>query len=89
MSRVDNIIASGFRQTSRKYRRLARVPQGKTPFEALKEVDPHYAEMLLERLNNWAENEYLRVHANGEDVVELSDDEFKEYLAKTGRAPVL
>jgi len=89
MSRVDEVIAGGFKQVSRKYRMLARVPTGKTPIEALREVDPRAAKRLEERLHDWATNEYIRCHAEGENKVELSVEEFKEYLGKTGRAPVL
>lgn len=89
MSRVDQIIAGGFKQVSRKYRTLARVPAGKAPLDALREVNPQAAKRLEERIADWATDEYIRCHAEGENKVELSVEEFKEYLGKTGRAPVL
>jgi hypothetical protein len=68
---------------------LARVPLGKTPLEALEDADPHAAAQLVSWLNDRARAMYVRVYAEGENRVELSDEEFLEFLGKTGRVPVL
>jgi hypothetical protein len=87
VSRVDELIAGGFKQVSRKYRHLARLPPGKTGLEALAEVDPRLAAHFLARANESAEMMFLRVHhADGPDHVTLTVEEFKEYLGKTGRS---
>jgi hypothetical protein len=89
MSRVDELIAAGFQQVSRKYRRLARTPANKTALEALAEVAPEYARQILAHAEDRAARHFRAVHASGEDRIELSAEEFKEYLGKTGRSPEL
>ena len=85
MSRVDELIRNGFEQVSRKYRTLARLPPGKTGLEALAEVYPDLAAHFLRNANRIAAEQYLRCYAKGEDKIELTRDEFNEYLEKTGR----
>ncbi len=89
MSRVDEFIQGGYQQVSRRYRLIARLPSGKTGLEALAEVNPELAKHFLAQANEQAARQYLARHADGENKVELTDDEFREYLGKTGRAPVL
>jgi len=89
MSKVDDLIALGFQQVSRKYRLLARIPAGKTGLQALAEVQPDYARQILDNAERQAAAAYMRIHACGDDRVELTREEFEEYLSKTGRAPVL
>jgi hypothetical protein len=89
MNRVGVLIATGFKQVSRKYRKLARIPAGKTGLEALAEVAPDLAAHFLAQAQERAADHYRSRYATGEDAVELSDEDFKEYLAKTGRAPIL
>lgn len=89
MSRVDELIAAGFEQVSRKYRTLARLPPGTKGLEALREHNASRAREIMEKANDEAARLYRAVYASGEDKIELSEEEFKEYLKKTGRAPVL
>lgn len=89
MSKIDEIIEAGFEQVSRKYRTLARLPPGKTGLEALAEVDPGLARNFLDQANEAAARHYRAMYAKRENKIVLSIEEFKEYLLKTGRAPVL
>jgi hypothetical protein len=84
-SRVDALIVAGFEQVSRKYRTLARLPAGKTGLEALAEVDAALAARFLQNANEHAAEQYRRCFARHENKVELTIDEFNEYLEKTGR----
>ena len=85
MSRIDDLIAAGFQQVSRKYRMLARLPPGMTGLEALATVDPQLAAHMLLNANRQAAEQYMRVYAKGPDQVTLTEHEFDEYLGKTGR----
>lgn len=86
LSRVDELIAEGYEQISRKYRTLARLPYGKTGLEALAEVDPDLAVQYLRNAEEMAKSQYLRVYSR--DKVELTTEAFNEFLQKTGRRPV-
>ena len=74
-----DLYKQGFRQVSRKYRMVARLPEGKTGLEALAEVDPRLAKDMLDRMNNAAAEQYLRCYAKPPYVLTLSVEEFDEF----------
>lgn len=98
-SRAGYIIAAGFHQVSRKYRRVARLPPGKkTGKEALLAainsevtIRPEYwipenerwVGILSERE---AKDQYLRVHAPMHDHMTLDKETFAAFLNMGGRA---
>jgi hypothetical protein len=86
MSKVEQLIAEGFEQVSRRYRRLARLPYGKTGLEALAEVDPELAAHMLDSVNRRAAEQYMRVYAKDDEKIELNAEEFDEYLRLTRRS---
>jgi hypothetical protein len=88
MRNIDELIAQGYEQTSRKYRIVARLPPGKTGLEALAEVDPGLAANILRNANEQAAQQFRRVHAQGEDQLTLTWGEFNEFLVKTGKGPM-
>ena len=88
MSRVDDLIAAGFQQTSRRFRMLARMPAGMTGLQALATVDPNLAARLQQHAEETAAEHYRRVYAPPADQVTLTPAEFDEFLVKTGRRVV-
>jgi hypothetical protein len=78
--KVADLIAAGYKQTSRRYRMLARIPPGKTGLEALAEFDSHLAEHFLENANRAAASQYMSCYAKGDDKLELTEEEFNEFL---------
>jgi hypothetical protein len=83
---IDDIVAQGYEQVSRKYRIVARLPEGKTGLEALAEVDPELAKHMLDEVNLEAGRHYMRVHARHTQL-SLTWEEFNEFLIKTGKKP--
>ena len=53
--------------------------------EALAEIDPREAQRLLDRTNEWAMDAFLRRSCSHQ--VELSREQFCEFLVLTGRNP--
>lgn len=86
MRNGKELVAQGYRQLSRAYRMVGRLPEGKTGLEALAEHDPRLAADFKARAEDWATEHYLRTYARGEpEILELSDEEFKDfYQAKNG-----
>lgn len=74
MAHLRDLIAQGYEQVSRKYRRLARLPLGMTGLEALRQADPELASHLERNLEETAKFMYLRIHAK--DFVVLTPEEF-------------
>jgi hypothetical protein len=86
--RRDELIEKGCMQVSRKYRLVGFMPAGYgTALEALAALQPEVAAGLMRR---YAAS--LEAHAKQEvcstNTVELTPEEFNEYLSKTGRKPV-
>ena len=85
---VDDLLARGARQTSRKYRGVACLPRGMTGIEALKERSPEQYTRLLKDMESRAADMYRTYVAQSfGDHYELSVEQFNEFLAKTGRKP--
>ena len=87
MSKIDEWIAQGIMTISRKYRRVFLPPIGKSFVETIKEQDSNLYNHLMEDLEFRAKEMYRSKLAekNG-DVFELSREEFRELLMKTGRS---
>lgn len=56
------LVARGWRQTSRKFRMLAKIPDGMTGMQALREADPRAADELEDRMNRQAADTFRRSH---------------------------
>lgn len=71
------LIRQGYQQISRKYRLVARLPEGKTGIEALRDVDPALISRWEENLERRAAEFFCRVYSK--DTLELSEVDFKEF----------
>lgn len=71
--------ARGFIQTSAKYRMVARVPPGLTPIEALRLKSPWTAKEFEDRFQHSIAEQYARCYADGDDKLELTEEEFAEF----------
>lgn len=79
---AQKIYAEGYEVTSRRYRHLARLPEGKTGIEALMEHDPRLATHCKKHgLEDMAADQYRRCFAD-KDGLNLTLDlrTFKEFL---------
>lgn len=85
MRNIDQLIAQGYIQVSRRYRIVARLPEGKTGLEALREVDPRLVQEMLDRVERDATDMYLRVHATPAEKLNLSETEFEAFLERKNR----
>lgn len=85
---VDELLAQGGQQMSRKYRHVARLPPNMTALEALRTRAPEHYASVMRRAEEWAAHEY-RLYVAGKfgDSFTLSVEEFNEFLVKTGRKP--
>lgn len=57
------LVAEGWESTSNSYRNVARLPEGKSGLEALKEVAPDEYHHLTETIERRAANVYRRIYA--------------------------
>lgn len=81
-----SLVEQGYFQTSGKFRHLARLPEGKTAYEALNEVAPHVAERFKESFERWCRSQYLRVYVRGEpDQVTVSPEVLKAFRRLGGQ----
>jgi len=80
---AQRLVDEGYKQVSRKYRTVARLPPGMTGLEAMRTVDPAFVEDMMRRLNDAAAEQYLRVYAK--DTVEVPIKDWPEWLRLTGR----
>ena len=73
---------TGYRQLSRKYRHVGKLPEGKTGLQCLREADPALAAHFERNLEEMCADWYLRIYAReGDGCVEaLSVEEFEEFL---------
>lgn len=75
-ARVRNLIQQGYEQTSRKYRHLARLPEGMNGLDALRRLDPTLVSRWEENLEKMAADHYRRIYSK---QVTLTIEEFTEY----------
>lgn len=95
MRDIAAMIKAGYEQLSRKYRTVARLPSGMNGYEALKRHDRYLANHFLEQAMRNCAREYMVRYAkndqrNGLDTdlyVELTDEEFREWLGQRGCDP--
>lgn len=80
---VKTLIDSGFQQISRKYRMLARVPEGMTGVEAMRRASPAFVANLEANMERMCADQYMRCYARADEKIELSIEEFTEFLKQT------
>ena len=72
MDKIDQLIARGATQISRKYQMVGVLPEGKTGLQCLRETDPQAAKELEQRmgriLENQARNRFLSNQPIGSDA---------------------
>lgn len=74
-----------WKQTSRKYRHVARLPPGKTGIQALKDASPDECRRVEELLERQCAAQYLRLYAAKEGFrEELTEEEFENFKANGG-----
>jgi hypothetical protein len=86
---VAALVRDGYKQVSRKYGLVVKLPEGKTGKEALKEAArsqrPHDVDRWVEALGEeQAGNFYRRVYAGPHLTVELSETSLKKFRAAGG-----
>jgi hypothetical protein len=87
MSKVDDLITRECIQLSRKYRTVGIIPKGESGLSALRKADESAWRRIMERAEGQAREEFLRLSSSRQHRIELTVDEFNEYLRKTGRKP--
>lgn len=83
--KIAAYIKQGAMQLSRRYRHIGVppvLPKGETYFDLVKRLDPLQYERLEQRAKE------LVVHYLPETHIELTFEEFNEWLLETGRTPV-
>ena len=87
MPNVKELFDQGYKQVSRKYRQLAGLPAGKTGIQALEAHHGHYESFMKDMEERAAE--YYRTYCAAKDgnVVQLTPEEFNEWLVLNGRTP--
>jgi len=58
------LVRDGWKSTSNKHRVIARLPEGKTGLEALREVAPDDHKRIMENAERQAADTYRRLYAN-------------------------
>lgn len=82
--KARELIRKGYKQTSSKYRHVARLPEGMNGIEALQEVAPEVYARFLAQVEQMAAATYLRIYARPEDRETLTPAEFKAFKAAGG-----
>jgi hypothetical protein len=75
IAEARQLIDEGYIQVSAKNRRLARLPDGKNGYEALKEVSPDTADRFYELFLRSCAAQYLRCH--GRDHLQVTPEVFR------------
>lgn len=84
---MRRLVDEGYRQVSRKFRHVARLPDGMTGLEALRSVDPDLHDRMMQRMEEEAADHFRRVHASEQGLwLTLTTEEFDAFRrAATGR----
>lgn len=83
----EQLVAAGYMQISRAYRRVARLPPGKTAIEAIKEGHPRLYQQLVEDMEESAKRNYLRLCAEKDgNGLELTEELFKQFRDAGGQS---
>ena len=69
--KAQELLVQGYKQTSRKFRMLAKVPDGYTPIQALRRASPTEAKRVEEQFHRWASDAFMRL-SNKNAVPEFS-----------------
>ncbi len=84
---AKELVSAGYKQISSKYRIVARLPEGKSGYEALRDADPDFAGRLLANFQRDCEDQFLRVCANNSHRMTLDELTFAAFRAAGGRTP--
>lgn len=85
--RAQWIIDQGFKQVSRRYRTVTRLPPGMTGLEALRSWSQMQYDQLMERMQYQAADTYRRMCPTAEKL-ELSVEEFNAFLLANNSGPL-
>lgn len=77
-----------WRQTSRKYRMIARLPEGETGLEAIKRCSPKDYERIMKHAERMASSSYLIHFAEQEGNSQILSTEAFETFRKNGGSPL-
>lgn len=78
--KISKLLEAGTIQISSKYRLVAKMPEGKTWYEAMEEYDPGMADGYIKDFNRQMEEQFLRVFGDKAGLwVKLTEEEFKEF----------
>ena len=79
MATGRQLVAEGWLQTSRSYRAVARLPEGKTGLETLKERNPRMYRNIMEQAERQAASTVLRTMTMPDERKELTIGEFAAF----------
>ncbi len=81
------LVRDGYKSTSNKYRNVARLPEGKTGLEALRDCAPEEYARIMEQAERQAADRYRRFNAAEHgDQETLTVDEFKAFRSAGGES---
>ncbi len=79
------LVAAGYKQRSRKYRLVAKLPDGETGLEALKRCNPSAFRNIMDFAEHKAADHYRAYNAQAEgNELELTAEEFKAFREAGG-----
>lgn len=82
--KAQELIDQGYFQVSRKFGYLAKIPDGKTPWEAMQEAHPYDARMMWEAFQDHVRAQYLRVYAPKECKLVIDEVLMAEFRRRGG-----
>lgn len=84
---MSELVRRGYKQTSRKNRTIAIIPEGMTAMEALATVEPDYTDRLRERMEREAADRFRRFHAQNHGLErKLDQEEFDVFRGVGGES---
>lgn len=87
MKTGKELVDAGYFQTSRAYRLVAKLPEGKSAIDALAAHDPRMAAHFLSIAERAARGHYLRgryAEADGNSLA-LTEEEFADFIRTPGK----
>ena len=83
--RAEVLVMEGWEGTSNKHRTIARMPEGLTGLETLKQFEPEAYRIIMEYAERNASSLYRRVYAREKDKLTLSVEEWVAFKKAGGR----
>jgi len=80
------LVRDGWKSTSNRYRNIARLPEGKTGLEALRDCAPEAYRHIMENAERQAADTYRRIFARGDTKQTLDQDMFQAFKRARGEA---